>query len=517
MKSIILIFSLIFLFNCVLSVDVLVTEIYQGTSCDPLKLIKTQLNSPCTAYGKLSFNTTHYFLLTTDPDKLNPKCDGYNQTSGVPEPLNKCQSDRLDSRVSYIIRRKSAQAESDILQMVNPNTCSQIITYGSSNCTSNMVMFNFPQHICFPGGLSDGKLGYLRTNCTSNNTFVYECGQDASCSNCTLLSSPANNQCVQSPNPFLNPMYSSFQYNKESIVTPTPTPTPMTNNTTPKPSKPVVVDSTNTSSNLFVSFLQLSISLLITLLFLSIQMYMKKTKYAPSLKPSSVGSSSSSGAGSSHIANDIDSSPIDKNGNVLYNPDYTHYVVHCQKTEYDVYIGRKNPKIDQSGNFKWGNPFKVGTHGDRNECVLKYRDWIFHKDQSELFQQAKKELHGKIIACWCSPLNCHGYVLAEIANSSVTNIDYKSVSKPSVRTTYADPNQSKITSFFVKKEVNDTAPSYKPDPNSWASLIQKEQNTTKQQTTSNSSTTSTVTSSVVATKPVVDSEKDFPTLGLKKK
>eukprot|EP01133_Synstelium_polycarpum_P003471 gene3471-3950_t len=44
-----------------------------------------------------------------------------------------------------------------------------------------------------------------------------------------------------------------------------------------------------------------------------------------------------------------------------------------------------------------------------------------HPDQNALFQEAKKELKGKIIACWCSPLNCHGHVLAEIANSTPPN------------------------------------------------------------------------------------------------
>ena len=31
--------------------------------------------------------------------------------------------------------------------------------------------------------------------------------------------------------------------------------------------------------------------------------------------------------------------------------------------------------------------------------------------------EARKELKGKILGCWCSPYACHGEVLAEIANS----------------------------------------------------------------------------------------------------
>ncbi|EGG13295.1 hypothetical protein DFA_11056 [Cavenderia fasciculata] len=128
-----------------------------------------------------------------------------------------------------------------------------------------------------------------------------------------------------------------------------------------------------------------------------------------------------------------DSSPIDANGYLLYNQDFTHFVVHClkKKNSYDVYVGRKNPLIESTVSIKWGNPFKVGKDGNRNECMKQYRDWIFHKDQNDLFLQAKRELKGKILACWCSPLNCHAMVLAEIANSSVSNQGYDPTQKAS--------------------------------------------------------------------------------------
>ena len=34
---------------------------------------------------------------------------------------------------------------------------------------------------------------------------------------------------------------------------------------------------------------------------------------------------------------------------------------------YDVYIGRPS---------KWGNPFRIGPDGNREEVIRKYRDWI---------------------------------------------------------------------------------------------------------------------------------------------
>jgi len=80
---------------------------------------------------------------------------------------------------------------------------------------------------------------------------------------------------------------------------------------------------------------------------------------------------------------------------------------------HDVYIGRPS---------KWGNPyshkrgtlarFKVST---REQAIDAYRKWL--TVQPHLVAQAKQELRGKVLGCWCSPLPCHGDVLAEIANS----------------------------------------------------------------------------------------------------
>lgn len=71
-----------------------------------------------------------------------------------------------------------------------------------------------------------------------------------------------------------------------------------------------------------------------------------------------------------------------------------------------IYIGRPS---------KWGNPFVVGKHGERGECVDLYRNWI--KDQPELISQIKNELKGKDLVCFCAPKKCHGDVIIEIANS----------------------------------------------------------------------------------------------------
>jgi len=89
----------------------------------------------------------------------------------------------------------------------------------------------------------------------------------------------------------------------------------------------------------------------------------------------------------------------------------TTTVVHCKKDKYDVYIGRPS---------KWGNPFshKEGTLAKykvntRKEAIDKYREWII--TQSLLLRDLY-ELKNKVLGCWCKPLDCHGDVLAELAN-----------------------------------------------------------------------------------------------------
>ena len=87
------------------------------------------------------------------------------------------------------------------------------------------------------------------------------------------------------------------------------------------------------------------------------------------------------------------------------------YVVHCKKERYDVYIGR--PSI-------WGNPFshKENTLAafktkTSEEAVKKYEEWVL--TQQNLLEKLP-ELKGKILGCWCSPLQCHGDVLYRLAN-----------------------------------------------------------------------------------------------------
>ena len=84
-------------------------------------------------------------------------------------------------------------------------------------------------------------------------------------------------------------------------------------------------------------------------------------------------------------------------------------VAHRVRDNTDVYIGRPS---------KWGNPYKVRDHG-RQKAIALYREWLYETPEGrKIMADAKKELKGKILGCWCKPLPCHGDVLAEIVNAN---------------------------------------------------------------------------------------------------
>lgn len=80
-----------------------------------------------------------------------------------------------------------------------------------------------------------------------------------------------------------------------------------------------------------------------------------------------------------------------------------------------VYIGRGSP---------WGNPFKLGEHGNRVQVIEKHRKWINgmiagpNGEKPPTKEQIRKHLRGHKLRCFCAPKRCHGNLLAIIANAS---------------------------------------------------------------------------------------------------
>ena len=103
----------------------------------------------------------------------------------------------------------------------------------------------------------------------------------------------------------------------------------------------------------------------------------------------------------------------------------TTNVVNLRKEKYDIYIGRST-----SNKFHYGNPF---THlksdtlakvvvGSREESIDCYREWLSGQGWKDIEQERRlwildrlKYLKGKTLGCFCKPLDCHGDILAELA------------------------------------------------------------------------------------------------------
>ena len=88
-------------------------------------------------------------------------------------------------------------------------------------------------------------------------------------------------------------------------------------------------------------------------------------------------------------------------------------VVNRHFEPYDVYIGRGT---------KWGNPFKEGKDGTREEVIELYRQYA--KNNPDI-ANCLDEIRGKRLGCSCKPQPCHGDVLVEMINMEK---QYKTIS-----------------------------------------------------------------------------------------
>jgi len=83
-------------------------------------------------------------------------------------------------------------------------------------------------------------------------------------------------------------------------------------------------------------------------------------------------------------------------------------VVNLRTHHYDVYIGRGS---------KWGNPFKMlnSSEDERNRVCEEYEKWFW---TTNLINDVH-ELQGKVLGCYCKPLQCHGDFLVKLANGEI--------------------------------------------------------------------------------------------------
>jgi hypothetical protein len=76
--------------------------------------------------------------------------------------------------------------------------------------------------------------------------------------------------------------------------------------------------------------------------------------------------------------------------------------------------GTCDVRIDRTS--KWGNRFRIGPDGDRDEVCDKHEAWLL--TQIDLLR-ALEELLGLDLGCWCAPQRCHGDTLVRFLEDGV--------------------------------------------------------------------------------------------------
>ena len=77
-----------------------------------------------------------------------------------------------------------------------------------------------------------------------------------------------------------------------------------------------------------------------------------------------------------------------------------------------VYVGRGSD---------WGNPFKIGEDGTREEVIEKFEK-VYVPAILKKIPDWLKPLRGKDLVCWCFPEACHADVLLRLANAEPENV-----------------------------------------------------------------------------------------------
>ena len=89
---------------------------------------------------------------------------------------------------------------------------------------------------------------------------------------------------------------------------------------------------------------------------------------------------------------------------------------------YKAIYGEENTiTIDRT--TKWGSPFAIGKDGSREEVMQKHQDYL--RTRPDLLRAISRELSGKVLVCWCWPDQCHGDILAYLANNPDNVKDFK--------------------------------------------------------------------------------------------
>ena len=80
-------------------------------------------------------------------------------------------------------------------------------------------------------------------------------------------------------------------------------------------------------------------------------------------------------------------------------------IVNLRKEKYTHYIGRGSV---------FGNPFKIGKDGTREEVIQKYAYYLSRLEAGCIIDAIYELPENAILGCYCSPLACHGDIIVKI-------------------------------------------------------------------------------------------------------
>ena len=65
---------------------------------------------------------------------------------------------------------------------------------------------------------------------------------------------------------------------------------------------------------------------------------------------------------------------------------------------------------------RWGNPFRIGRDGNREDVIRKHREQLWDQIRTgRITLEDLAGLAGKPLGCWCAPQACHAENIAKAA------------------------------------------------------------------------------------------------------
>ncbi len=93
--------------------------------------------------------------------------------------------------------------------------------------------------------------------------------------------------------------------------------------------------------------------------------------------------------------------------NLRHEPKLREEFEYAQVVDNTVLIDRRT---------RWGNKFRIGRHGSREQVIALYRADLWRRIRAgEIALEELAALESCWLACHCDPLPCHGHVLERAA------------------------------------------------------------------------------------------------------